>query len=672
MRRYRYQHSHLPKKIKLYLKYLVFLFLFNFAYRVLFLVLNKKHITDLNSSFIGEGLRLGALFDLRLAALMTLPLLLFLIIPFVDLLRRKFFRLILFISLSILFVTNQILYFSDFGYFVYLGSRINSSVLSFLETPWISMQMVWESYPVVWGALGLVLLALIHHVFLSRMIREYIFQTQILSLKVRFGAGLLIFLIFAVSIYGKVGYYPLRWSEAYFSGNHFISQFTLNPILNIADTFKYKKKNYDLDAVKGSYPLMSEVLGVRNPDLKNLNFIREVQAQGSRKFLNIIVVMMESLALNKTSLSGNPLDPTPNLKALAKESLVFTNTFTPTESTARGVFASVTANADVTIGKSSSRNPFIVNQHSVVNHLKNYDKFYFLGGSANWGNIRGLWSNNVDGIKIFEEGSYSSTRIDVWGISDISLFNEAKKVLDQQKKNFFAFIQTSGFHRPYTIPEVNEGFKVLSPGLEKVQKYGFISEAEFNSMRLQDHALGVFINRLKESPYYKDTIVVIYGDHGLPSTTSEHTSLGLISHNLVNHQVPMVIHHKGGIEPQVIDTVVSQLDAMPSVLSYIGIPYKIRTFGTSIIPNLEEKKLKGHAFLYSWYSNPPKYGIVDNQYYLKAQSGQYWLYDYLSSTPNVDISSKKPKLYEKYKELADGYLNTGRYLLYHNKKLPIE
>ena len=58
-----------------------------------------------------------------------------------------------------------------------------------------------------------------------------------------------------------------------------------------------------------------------------------------------------------------------------------------------------------------------------MNYLKDYEKFYFIGGSLSWGNIRGV-IGNVDGIKTYEEQDYkNSPHNDVWGISDIHLAN---------------------------------------------------------------------------------------------------------------------------------------------------------------------------------------------------------------------------------------------------------
>lgn len=84
---------------------------------------------------------------------------------------------------------------------------------------------------------------------------------------------------------------------------------------------------------------------------------------------------------------------------------------------------------DIEEVETSSRNPLVVRQHVIANEMGDYAKFYFLGGSASWGEIRGLLSTNIKGLRIYEEGSYTAPREDVWGSSDMNLFKEANKVL---------------------------------------------------------------------------------------------------------------------------------------------------------------------------------------------------------------------------------------------------
>ncbi|NIP94181.1 MAG: hypothetical protein GWO24_12290, partial [Akkermansiaceae bacterium] len=49
--------------------------------------------------------------------------------------------------------------------------------------------------------------------------------------------------------------------------------------------------------------------------------------------------------------------------------------------------------------------------------------------------------------------------MDVWGISDLHLFEESNRVLRRTEQPFVAFIHTAGNHEPFTIPEDSRGFE---------------------------------------------------------------------------------------------------------------------------------------------------------------------------------------------------------------------
>jgi phosphoglycerol transferase MdoB-like AlkP superfamily enzyme len=664
-----YIRTSFPKTVTLFIKYFILLFSFTFLCRLTFLAVNYSGLNDLNKQYLWRSLYLGTKFDLRLVAILSFPLFLVLALPLFDAIKLKVTKWLLKFILSVLFLFITFAYLSDFGFYAYLNERLSSAALSFLAQPLISARMVWQTYPVIWGAIGVVVLLLGYLKLLERFFKVYERTFQILPLWQRLLSNVFIFFIILGFAYGKFAYYPLRWSEAYFSSDNFISNFTLNPVLNFFDTLKYKNKSYNVENVKKYYPQVASFLGVKNTDNEKLNFVRSVPAKAVQSLdHNIIVIMMESLASNKTSLTENPLDPTPHLKIIADESTVFVNHFTPTEATARGVFATVTSNPDLTLGRgSSSRNPFIINQHSLVNELKHMDKFYFLGGSASWGNIRGIFTNNIKDISVYEEGSYSSPRVDVWGISDVDLFLEADKVLKEKKSPFFAFIQTSGFHRPYTIPDNVSGFKTREWPAGKVKQFGFHSLAEYNSIRLQDHALGEFFKLAKESGYYENTIFVIYGDHGLPSLESKNMPQGFLSHQLVKHHVPLVIHSKQLIAASIKTKIASQVDILPTVLGIVGVPYQIQTLGRDLFD--ESYDAKRAALIYTWHAKPEKFGIVDKDFLLMSIAGKTSLFKYLSDAPAKDVSAEFPLVKKQLKNLSRGLIETGRYLMYHNKKL---
>ena len=614
---------------------------------------------------------IGAKFDFRLAAFLSAPLGIYLTV-------YAFWKGVRYINKGIAVLYGLLeaavlcVYFADFGHYSYISMRINSSILKYIENPLISLQMAWETYPVVWGTLALLICAVAGYLFVYRLLRKVAPQKDSYRWKGKLAWFLGAFLLSAALGFGQISQYPLRWSNAYHSTNQFICNLTLNPILNIFDTARFvKADSFSEEQTRNYYDEVSKYLQAQNPDSQTLSFARTVPAGAQPHDYNVVVIFMESLAWNKISLTNPDLNPTPFVKELADKSILFTNFFSPTSATARAVFATVTNIPDVSSFKTSSRNPLVVDQHVIINALKDYEKYYFIGGSANWGNIRGVLEHNIDGIHMYEEGKFQNeTRNDVWGISDLDLFREANRILTQEQqesgKPFFAFIQTAGYHRPYTIPEDNAGFEAVDIGEELAHKRSFVSVAEYNSLRFSDHALREFFKLAEKSPYYKNTIFLIFGDHGLAAPQSENMPRGTVELNLINHQIPLIIAGAPIKTPQVIKKTASQIDILPIAMGLLGRSYQTRALGRDVLT--ANADAEPGALIYGWAHAPHVIGFVQGDYYYHSRGDQEGLYKYAADNFMEDLSSKEPARFEHMKKLAHGLYEASRYSYYHNQK----
>ena len=85
----------------------------------------------------------------------------------------------------------------------------------------------------------------------------------------------------------------------------------------------------------------------------------------------------------------------------------------------------------------------IIEQRIIFDQYKGYEKLYFIGRSANWTNIRGVFQSNIIDLKIYKEGSFEEeNRADVWGIDDYDLSKESDIKLKElhQKGNLLLLI----------------------------------------------------------------------------------------------------------------------------------------------------------------------------------------------------------------------------------------
>lgn len=654
-----------------------FLLLFTTFMTTLFIVLHlifwykfEDPASPLSSADFWQALWLGSRFDLRIALVMILPIFFTGWIKWFNPFHNRIARYVWMTYLTLMFSAIAMFYIVDFGHFSYLGLRLDATALRFLEDLAISKDMVMESYPVFWISLGYVSGIVIFVLVLKTMLNTCQgmpapHYSLVKSVFIGVGALLLV----TLGVMSKFSQYPLRWSEAAFSAHPFAAQFTYNPVHYFFDTMKNGGVTYDKQQVEENYALMADFLGVKEPG--NLNYQRNAQPMFKRdKKPNVVVVIVESFASYKTSMIEREFDPTPEFRKLADEGIFFKNFFTPSTGTARSIFTTITSMPDIEKRGTSSRNPLIVDQHSIANEFEGYKKLYFIGGSASWGNIRGILTKNIDDLDLYEEGRYSSPRNDVWGISDLNLFKEANEVLKNEQEPFLAFIQTSGDHRPYTIPDDSDDFQVLDTPDEVVTAHGFQSNKEYNAYRLMDYSIGRFAKMAKEAGYAKDTIFVFWGDHGINGNCGpEAMSCDTFSQlNLGAHRVPFVIWAPGLIETaKVYDKVMSEVDALASIASFAGQPYRATTLGRDVFdPQYDES---AYAFTVL-HSNPLQIGLIDETHWLKMNEngGDVHLYNLNGDNPRDDVQIALPEKTEKMKNLANGIHKTVQYMLHNNKR----
>ena len=627
---------------------------------------------------VPETLGIGLRFDLRLAILLMLPIALLAWLPACNLTRSHVLRWVARFYLALALGAVLLVYIIDFGHYAYLGVRINATVLRFTEDAQISTDMVWQTYPVVWITLGWAAATALVWWLLLRFERVTLDRPakRISRLSLLWGSALMVVAVF-VAILGRVDNInlenpvPLRWSDAFFSGDNQIAALGLNPVIFLYDTLKVPNQPYDREQVEAQYDVVSHYLGVDQPDSRSLNFSREQGVQpyaidGKRP--NVVFVMLESLGTTAVGAYGNPLNPTPNIDRLAKQSWFFKNFYVPVTGTAKTVWASISGVPDVSRQETATRNPLITRQHSLINALQGYDKYYMIGGNSGWANMNALIRQSIDDIQLYEERHWNSPMVDVWGISDLDLFKESDRLLREQGegKPFFAYIQTAGNHRPFTIPKQNDGFEALDLPLEKAQGAGSRSVAQYNAVRLLDFNIGRLMEIAKEGGWYDNTIFVMFGDHNtriaqIPHMLPAYEKLGLESNN-----VPLLIHAPKLLEPRVIEEAVGLADLLPTVLGMAGMEFRNGAMGRDIQqPAPEGERVVPLVLREGTF---PLIGGVTKDFLLQMQhnGSQPTLHEIASPEPLVDVADRYPEEFQRLVALTRGLHEASRLMLYQN------
>lgn len=619
-----------------------------------------------------QALSIGLRFDLRIAFFMTLPIGLISLLPGPIGLKGAFGKTLALILSVIGIIFMLCIYIFDFGHYAYLGVRLNASVLEFAEDGFDSVQMVWESYPVIWLLILLVATTVISWKGISLLITNFRKRLTKPALWWQFALLIPVFIgITFFSLIGKVNsVVPLRWSDAFASNNPAAISLAQNPLIFFISTYQNQSRPYDKALLKATYPLVAEFLAVDNPDVDTFNFSRQAPAypRADGKTPNVVFIHLESLGANRSGLYGNKLDATPYMDKIAQEGYFFPNFLVPASGTARTIFGLITGIPDVTWGGSTgTRNPLISKQYTLVNAFENYKKLYFIGGDAGWANVQGLLQHSIPELELHQERDFDAPAVDVWGISDHSLLNAANKRLNEvaQEQPFVAFIQLAGNHRPFTIPNEDIGFEKRDIPLDEIYSYGFNNLEHYNAVRLQDYNLKVYLDQLvPQSHYANNTIFLMYGDHNTRSVLPTLMDMYSEPLGLNNHHVPFIIYAPGLIdEPKVIQSPASLVDLLPTALGMAGIAYENRTMGRDLF------HWQGTSVAMSFggdRSNQPSIGLLSDNYYLNMVYNGKNARLFKLDAPKDNIIEQEAELAKQQIQLLHGLYQTATYMQTHN------
>lgn len=610
---------------------------------------------DLLPSFL-----MGVQYDLRWIAIILLPIVVLSmsprLSPFYSARNKKWWTWYLAVVTFIVFF----FFAADLGSFSYNQTRLDAGAMNFVEDPGISLTMMWQTYPLVWMILGLVLTVLIFRWMYRKSHWRVITRTDGLKIPYRRKYFVIFAVLLGLLVYGRFGMTPLAWKHCFVFDDSFKSYLALNPLQNFFATLKLRKPEFNEQKAREAFPIMAEWMQL--PD-KNTFSYRRVVSPGSKALEsrpNVVLVMCESFSMYKSSMSGNPLNTTPFFDSISRQGIFFERCFTPHFSTARGLFALVTGIPDAQLFRFSTRNPLAIRQHTIIDNFEGYDKHYFLGGSPEFNNFGGLLKN-IDGLQMHTEGSFKSPKLNVWGISDKDLFLEANEVFKKKDKPFFAIIQTSDNHRPYMIPETDTDFVRREVPEEELLKYGFESLDEFNTFRYSDYCFRKFIEAAQKEQYFHNTLFVFVGDHGVAGNAKEIYPAAWTTYRLTDEHVPLLFYAPYILQPQRRTEVVSQIDVLPTIAGMIQQPYVNTTLGRDL---LDPVKKNNYAFI---TNTAGQIGIVTDDFYLMKN---------LNSPEEKMVAIRDSAYYfnryqrdsirKKLSEFSSAFFETARYMIMNN------
>ncbi len=607
---------------------------------------------------------LGLKYDLRWISILLTPIILFSFYPNFSPFFNNRNKQIWTYYLGTLTLLVLFFYGADFAQFAYVNARLNADALIFAEDPKESLQMVWQSYPIIWILLALIIaVILINKLF--RKTHDLIEDSnnQIHKFDYRKRWHLACFTIFCWFMYGFMSISPLNFQRAFKLNEEFKSNLALNPLQNFFTTLQFRKPDYSNQAKK-YYGRIAEFLQL-DADISARNIYTRMCAPEKHSFEsqpNVVLVICESYSMYKSSMSGNPLNTTPYFQKLCKEGVFFDRCFSTSFGTARAVFSIVTGIPDVQLSKFSTRNEASIHQRTIINELEGYDKYYFIGGNSRFNNFRGL-IENIHGVNIFEEKDFKKPKVNVWGISDKDLLLESNRMLAKNNKPFFAIIQTADNHRPFEIPAQDSAFIKKEISQDSLHKYGFESLQEFHAFCYMDYCIQHFMEAAKKETYFNNTIFVFVGDHGVEGNAGAMYPSAWTEQRLSDEHIPLLFYAPSLLNPAKHTETVSQIDVLPTIAGMLQPGYRNSTLGRDLFSTNKENA----AFI--MYHAPGWIGVVNDQYFyrknIRINKEELVPAKFGIDAPN-NIQSDSIKKHMGL--LTDAMYQTSKWMLLHNNK----
>jgi phosphoglycerol transferase MdoB-like AlkP superfamily enzyme len=255
--------------------------------------------------------------------------------------------------------------------------------------------------------------------------------------------------------------------------------------------------------------------------------------------------------------------------------------------------------------------------------------------------------------------------VNVWGISDKALFLEAHSVFRKQQQPFFAYIQTSGNHRPFdkTMASTDTDFIRLNADAATLKKYGFESVDEFNAFRYFDYCVQQFIETAKKEAYFQNTIFVFVGDHGVAGNAEALYPPVWTEQRLTDEHVPLLFYAPYLLSPQLRKEVVSQIDVLPTIAGMLHQPYVNTTLGRDL---LDPAKKNNYAFI---TNTADLVGMVtDDFYYIRNINSSEEQLNPMHSGAERYSRQQEDSIRRQLAEFTWAYFETAKYLIMRNEK----
>jgi len=468
-------------------------------------------------------------------------------------LLRAYYLLIA-VAMTLAFVADTSLY--EFWLF-----KLDSSCLQYLETPTEAMASVSLGYIVIRIIVIAVVSALIwwaytHPRFSITRGRHRIIESLV---------ALLCIPLIIIGIRGGLRESTTNIGQVYFSQNQFLNHSAVNPVFNFIDSFDKADAEYSFMSDEACAKMMSELYNTQSINCDTLL---------NTQHPNIIIILLEGCGGEFTEIGGHT-DITPNLNKLAKEGIYFTNCYGNTWRTDRGTVCALSGYPSfptLSVMKIPAKSRSLPNIARTLQEERGYHTSYIYGGDINFTNMRSyLISGGFEHLTWMKDYSAEEQKTAQWGVRDDITFKTLYQMATTTEPPFLIGFSTLSSHSPWDVPIHHFDDEVI------------------NSFYYLDQCIGDFIQKLRKSAAWKNTLVVMLPDHGIPHNGLDETT------SLLNH-IPMIWVGGAVKAPRKIELVCNQTDLPATLLGQLGVPHDDFSFSRDVLSATYTHPFATHTF----------------------------------------------------------------------------
>lgn len=472
----------------------------------------------------------------------------------------RFYNIVLAIALALAFVSDTALY-------PFWGFKLDSSVFFYLKSPQEAMASV-----SIWFVLVAVLLiSLLVWVITKLLNNTYCKPNKV----VRVVPDTLFFVLLMAPLFlsmrGGLKESTMNIGKVYYSTNQFLNHSAVNPVFSVLSSISKSddfSEQYNYFAEDKRAELADSLFNVSDSEtLQLLNTDRP----------NILIVLMEGFGGDFLSSISGLQDVAPNLDSLAMQGVFFSNCYAGSFRTDRGIVCALNGHPGLpseSIMKmpNKSRNlPSLAKKFVEMG----YSTDFFYGGDINFTNMQSyLWSNGYQSITADTDFSAAERQTNAWGVNDDITFSALLEKLKHREDSLW--------HTTFLTLSSHEPFQVPSNRFE---------DDICNSFAYTDSCIGAFVDSLKQTALWENTLLVLMPDHGFCYPRTGFKSAPHV------HHIPVIWTGGAVKQPIKIDKLMNQTDVAATLLAQMNIDHSDFLFSRNVLSDGYDDRFAFYTFV---------------------------------------------------------------------------